>query len=80
LIHHAEACRGGAPARSSKIDTLVYSRCDANGQLFYPTDEPQYSWFPGVAPNHKSGGQFRDVSLWEPAHPNPAPATQPLKQ
>lgn len=65
--------RPGAPERP-----LVYSRCDATGELFYPTNEPQYSWFPGVAPNHKQGGQFRDVSHWVPAHPNPAPTTQPL--
>lgn len=59
---------------------LVYSRCNSTGGLFYPTSEPQYSWFPGVGPgDRKQGGQFRDVTLWAPAHPNPAPTTQPLK-
>lgn len=59
---------------------LVYSRCDAPGTLFYPTNEPQYCWFPGVVPNHQQGGQFRDVSHWLPAHPNAAPTTQPLAE
>lgn len=59
---------------------LVYSHCESTGGLFYPTSEPQYSWFPGVGPgDRKQGGQFRDATLWAPAHPNPAPTTQPLK-
>lgn len=59
---------------------LVYSRCESTGDLFYPTSEPQYSWFPGVGPgDRKQGGQFRDVTLWAPARPNPALTTQPLK-
>ena len=71
-----KARRPGAPDRP-----LVYSRDEATDGLFYPTSEPQYSWYPGFGSGHarKQGGQFRDVSLWEPAHPNPAPTTQPLR-
>ena len=59
---------------------LVHSRCNSTAGLFYPTSEPQYSWFPGVGPgDRKQGGQFRDVTLWAPTRPNPAPTTQPLK-
>ena len=61
---------------------LVYSHCDSQDGLFHPTDEPQYSWYPGfgTGSHRKHGGQFRDVSLWAPARPNPAPATRPLGQ
>jgi len=60
---------------------LVYSQCDSKSGLFYPTSEPHYSWYPGFHAGNtlKHGGQFRDVSLWAPAHPNPEPTTQPLR-
>ena len=60
---------------------LVYSHCNSRDGLFYSTSEPQYSWDPGFGPdNHrKQGGQFRDVTLWSPATPNPAPTTRPLE-
>lgn len=60
---------------------LVYSHANSQDGLFYPTSEPQYSWDPGFRSGaiRKQGGQFRDVTLWAPAHPNPAPTTQPLK-
>ena len=60
---------------------LVYSHANSQDGLFYPTSEPQYSWDPGFRSGaiRKQGGQFRDVTLWAPAHPNPAPTTQPLR-
>jgi hypothetical protein len=58
---------------------LVYSHCNSKDGLFYPTDEPQYSWYAGFGEHHLQGGQYRDVTLWQPAHANPAPATQPLQ-
>jgi hypothetical protein len=60
---------------------VVYSQCDSKSGLFYPTSEPHYSWYPGFHAGNtlKHGGQFRDVSLWAPAHPNPEPTTQPLR-
>ena len=55
--------RPGAPDRP-----LVYSGSESGDHLFYPTDEPQYSWYPGFGSGQvrKQGGQFRDVSLWAP--------------
>jgi hypothetical protein len=60
---------------------LIYSHCNSKDGLFYSTSEPQFSWDPGLGAgdNRKQGGQFRDVTLWAPAHPDPAPTTQPLK-
>lgn len=60
---------------------LVYSHCNASDGLFYFTSEPSYSWVSGfrTGNTHKQGGQFRDVTLWSPAHPDPAPTTQPLQ-
>ncbi|HEY2584880.1 MAG TPA: hypothetical protein VGI81_03830 [Tepidisphaeraceae bacterium] len=59
---------------------LVYSRCNSKDGLFYPTDGPQHSWYPGFGAGRtrKQGGQFRDVSLWVPPRPNPGPTTRPL--
>jgi len=64
----------GSPERP-----LVYSHCDSQTGLFYPTSEPQYSWYPDFGQHHQHGGQFRDVSLWSPAHPKPEPTTKPLQ-
>ena len=60
---------------------LVYSHCNSKDGLFYSTSEPQYSWDPGIGTGgtRKQGGQFRDVTLWAPAHPDAAPTTQPLR-
>ena len=69
--------KSGRPGGADR--PLVYSHCDSTDGLFYPTDEPQYSWYPGFGSGHKQGGQFRDVSLWAPARANPAPTTQPLR-
>lgn len=60
---------------------LVYSRCNSQDGLFYPTDGPQHSWYPGFGTGRarKYGGQFRDVTQWAPPRPNPGPATQPVQ-
>lgn len=60
---------------------LVYSHCNSADGLFYNTSEPCYSWDPGLGTGdaRRHGGQFRDVTLWSPAQPNPAPTTRPLK-
>jgi hypothetical protein len=60
---------------------LVYSHCNSREGMFYSTSEPQYSWDPGLGSgdNRKQGGQFRDVTLWAPPNPNPAPTTRPLE-
>jgi len=60
---------------------LVYSHCNSKDRLFYPTDEPQFSYYPGpgFGDQRKQGGQFRDVSFWAPAKPNPPPTTRPLR-
>lgn len=60
---------------------LVYSHCNSKDGLFYRTEEPQYSWDPGIGYGdaRHQGGQFRDVTLWAPAQPNPAPTTLPLQ-
>jgi hypothetical protein len=59
---------------------LVYSRCNSADGLFYPVDEPQFSYYPGYPPGkpHNQGGQFRDVTSWAPRAPKAAPTTRPL--
>ncbi|HEX5245061.1 MAG TPA: sigma-70 family RNA polymerase sigma factor [Tepidisphaeraceae bacterium] len=58
---------------------MVYSRCNSADGLFYSARAPRYSWDPGLrsGTSRKQGGQFRDVTLWSPAHPGPA--TRPLE-
>lgn len=70
--------KGGRPDGADR--PLVYSHCNSRDGLFYNTAEPQYSWDPGLGSgdHRKQGGQFRDVSAWAPAKPDPAPTTQPL--
>lgn len=60
---------------------LVYSRCNSRDGLFYPVDEPQFSYYPGpgFGDQRKQGGQFRDVTVWAPPHPTPSPTTRPLQ-
>jgi len=60
---------------------LVYSHCNSRDGMFYSVSEPQYSWDPGLGSGdiRKQGGQFRDVTLWAPANPNPGPTTRPLE-
>jgi hypothetical protein len=60
---------------------LVYSRYNSKDGLFYPVDEPQYSYYPGpgFGDNRKQGSQFRDVTVWAPRHPAPSPTTRPLQ-
>lgn len=59
---------------------LVYSRCNSKDGLFYPIDEPLFSYYQGAGfgDQRKEGGQFRDVTVWAPPHPAPSPTTRPL--
>jgi hypothetical protein len=61
--------KGGLPDGSDR--PLVYSRCRSKDGLFYRIDEAQFGFYQGdgsalPAKDQKQGGQFRDVTLWQP--------------
>jgi hypothetical protein len=46
---------------------LVYSRCASQDGMFYRIDAPQVGFYADDGtPERKHGGQFRDVTLWQP--------------
>jgi hypothetical protein len=48
---------------------LVYSRCESQDGLFYRADQPQISFYAFTdigEGRRRRGGQFRDVTLWQP--------------
>ncbi|MDB5323249.1 MAG: hypothetical protein JWN40_4880 [Phycisphaerales bacterium] len=63
---------------------LVYNRCRSTDGLLYRLDEPQYGFYQGdgtqLPPNQrKQGGQFRDVTAWQPRPLKPGdPTVKPL--
>jgi hypothetical protein len=61
----------GAAPREPAERPLVYSRCESRDGLFYRVDGPQFGFNIGdgsdrPANQQKRGGQFRDVSNWQP--------------
>lgn len=78
---------GYALVNGNQPDTerpLVYSRCNSRDGLFYRLDRPFYGFYTGDGSDRpptlqKQGGEFRDVTMWQPAPlANGAPTTRPL--
>jgi len=74
--------KGGLP--DGKDRRLVYDRCYSRDGMFYRIDEPQYGFYVSDGSNlppiqRKQGGQFRDVTLWQPRQiPQGQPTVAPL--
>jgi hypothetical protein len=74
--------KGGLP--DGKDRPLVFDRCHSRDAMFYRIDEPQYGFYvddgSGLPLNQrKQGGQFRDVTLWQPRNiPKGQPTVTPL--
>jgi hypothetical protein len=74
--------KGGLP--DGKDRPLVYDRCYSRDGMLYRIDEPQYGFYVSDGSNlppiqRKQGGQFRDVTLWQPRQiPQGQPTVAPL--
>jgi hypothetical protein len=73
--------KGGLPDGSDR--PLVYSRCNSSDGLFYIVNQPLYSFYSSDGSKkfiryQKHGGQFRDVTRWQPAANYTGPTTRPL--
>jgi len=73
--------KGGLPDGSDR--PLVYTRCNSQDGLLYLANSYAYGFYFGddsdkPASQQKQGGQFRDVTHWQPRPNYTGPATLPL--
>ena len=73
--------RGGLPDGSDR--PMVFCRFNSKDGLFYITNQIHFGYYindgsNGSARQWKRGGQFRDVTRWEPAPDSKGPTTRPI--